>query len=169
MITTITAAVKYIKITCPTKEELNIEEQIVEHEFDSNNYQILGVASSKSKNLWSFLLYRNKDYVHQSKNTASTAFLNVCKFSSHDSFIKLINLNLDYMNKAQDLIMAINLDIFNNQDTEKYINYLDLNKLSFPPQLNDAFIQKLQIKLIISRKMAAFQKWVLFYHESICK
>lgn len=129
----------------------------MEHEFDSNNYQILGVATSASKNLWSFLLYRNKDYVHQSKYSPSTAFLNVCKLNSQDSFIKLINLNLEHMNKVQDLIMAINLDIFNNQDTEKYTNYLDLNKLNFPPQLNDAFIQKLQIKLIILRKFAAYQ------------
>ncbi|KAI8115582.1 hypothetical protein CVS40_12226 [Lucilia cuprina] len=158
MLTTITGAVKYIKILCPNKEELNIEESIIEHEFDSANYQILGVGATASKNLWSFLLYRNKDYVHQSKYTNSSAFLNVCKLSTQDSFIKLINMNLPNMNIAQDLVMAINLDIFNNFDVDKYMTYLDLEKLSFPLQLNEAFLQKLQIKLIIVRKLANYQK-----------
>ncbi|KAM7356951.1 uncharacterized protein ACRADG_002509 [Cochliomyia hominivorax] len=157
IITTITGAIKLIKIVPACKEEINVDEEVIEHDFDSSNYQILGIAASSSKNLWSFLLYRNKDYVHQSKYSSTTAFLNVCKLNTHDSFIKLINMNLKNMNSAQDLVMAINLNIFNNQETERYINYLDLNKLNFPQELNDAFLQKLQIKLIIVRKLAAYQ------------
>ncbi|XP_065360571.1 uncharacterized protein LOC135954355 [Calliphora vicina] len=158
VIITITGLIKYIKILCPTKEELNIEERAIDHGFDSANYQILGVAASSSKNLWSFVLYRNKDYVHQSKFSQTSALLNVCKLSSQDSFIKLINLNLKNMNVAQDLVMAINLDIFNNIEVDRYINHLDLEKINFPAEINDAFLQKLQIKLIIVRKLATYQK-----------
>lgn len=150
--------IKSIKLLCPTKEELNIEEQLIEHEFDSSNYQLLGVKASSSKNLWSFLLYRNKDYVHQSKYSATSVLLNVCKLSSYDSFLKLINLNLKNMNIVKDLVLAIDLDIFNNMELDKYLDYLSLDKLKFPEQINDAFLQKFQIKIIVTRKMATHQK-----------
>ena len=142
---------------CPSKDELIIESQEISHEFDSANYQILGVAASLSKNLWSFLIYRNKEYVHQSKFTPNSVFLNVCKLSTQDSFTKLMNLNVKYMNIAQDLVMAMNLEIFGNTDLDKYINYLPLEELGFPKRFNDIFLQKLQIKLIIIRKFAKYQ------------
>ncbi|TMW53143.1 hypothetical protein DOY81_001761 [Sarcophaga bullata] len=157
IITTITGCIRYVRVVCPSKNELIIEGQEIEHDFDSSNYQILGVAASASKNLWSFLLYRNKEYVHQSKFAYNSVFLNVCKLSIQDSFTKLMNLNVKYMNMAQDLVMAINLEIFNNIELDKYINYLPLEELGFPKRFNDIFLQKLQIKLIIARKFAKYQ------------
>lgn len=157
IITTITGCIRYVRVVCPSKDELIIEGQEIAHEFDSSNYQMLGVAASSSKNLWSFLLYRNKEYVHQSKFSHNSVFLNVCKLSIQDSFTKLMNLNVKYMNIAQDLVMAINLEIFNNIELDKYFNYLPLEELGFPKRFNDIFLQKLQIKLIITHKFAKYQ------------
>lgn len=158
IITTITGCVRYVRVVCPSKSELIIEGQEVEHDFDSSNYQLVGVAASSSKNLWSLLLYRNKEYVHQSKFSLNSVFLNVCKLSTQDSFTSLMNVNVKHMNIAQDLIMAINLEIFNSMDLDKYINYLPLEDLGFPKRFNDIFLQKLQIKLIIVRKFAKYQQ-----------
>lgn len=157
IITTITGCIRHVRVVCPSKDELIIEVQEIEHEFDTSNYQILGVGASSSKNLWSFLLYRNKEYVHQSKLAHNSVFLNVCTLSIQDSFTKLMNLNVKYMNMAQDLVMAMNLEIFNNIELDKYVNYLPLEELGFPKRFNDIFLQKLQIKLIIARKFAKFQ------------
>lgn len=150
--------VKHIQIVCPTPDELQIEETLIEHEFDSTNLQILGIGATKSRNLWSFLLSRNKEYTHQSKYSANTAFLTVAKMSTDNSLTKLINTNLNTMDVVQDLLISIHLDIFNNSDVQQYMDYLPLEKLHFPTNLNDAFLQKLQIKILISRQMASYQK-----------
>ncbi|XP_073839621.1 uncharacterized protein [Musca autumnalis] len=158
IITSIVGNITYVRISCPSTEELVLETQNIEHDLDITNLQILGMATSKSRSLWTFFLSRNKDYTHQSKHSPNSAFVSVCKISNHDSLIKLINLNLTTMDGAIDLVMAINLDIINNLEMDKYQDFMNLNRLNPPKIVNDALLQKLQIKLIIVRNVAKYQK-----------
>ncbi|XP_061393841.1 uncharacterized protein LOC133329383 [Musca vetustissima] len=158
IVTTILGIITYIRINCPSHEELIIETQNIDHDLDTTNLQILGVAASESRSLWSFFLSRNKDYTHQSKHSPNTAFISVCKISNHDSLIKLININLNTMDVAKDLVLSINLDIINNLNADKYNEFMSLSRLSIPKILNDAYLQKLQIKLLIVRNFAKYQK-----------
>ncbi|XP_075162199.1 uncharacterized protein LOC142234877 [Haematobia irritans] len=156
--TSITSTITYVQISCPSAEEILLEPQQIDHNMDTTNLQILGISVSKSRNLWTFLLSRNKDYTHQSKIPQNATFLTVCKINKLDSLTKLININLTTMDVAQDLVIAINLDIINNQSLDKYVEYLNLEHLTCPRVFNDAFLQKLQIKLLIVRFIAKYQK-----------
>ncbi|XP_013112071.2 uncharacterized protein LOC106090444 isoform X1 [Stomoxys calcitrans] len=156
--TSIMSTVTYIRLSRPTPQELCLEPQLIEHDMDSTNLQILGIALSKSRNLWTFLLSRNKDYTHHSKISQNATFISVSKINTVDSLNSLININLTTMDAAQDLLIAINLDIINNLDTEKYVEFLGVSRLVCPKVLNDVMLQKLQIKLLILRFIAKYQK-----------
>lgn len=158
VITTIMSTINRLRITCPAETILSIESQSIEHEIDTANLQILGIAISKSRNLWTILLSRNKDYTHQSKFSQNSTFVSVSKVSNQDSLTKLINLNLKTMDMARDLVLAVNLDVFNNLQVERYCEFVNLNRLNYPKTMNDAFLQKLQIKLLIVRYFAKYQK-----------
>uniref|UniRef100_A0A1A9UW60 Transcription factor IIIC 90kDa subunit N-terminal domain-containing protein n=1 Tax=Glossina austeni TaxID=7395 RepID=A0A1A9UW60_GLOAU len=158
IITTIVGHIKCIRISCPSSEELKIDEDFIQHNFDTANMQILGICCSKNRCLWSVMLHRNKEYLHNSKYTNATAFLNVVKLNNQDALIRLRNVNIKIMDDVQDLIMTIGLDIFNNIEMDKYNEFFNIGQIKMPKVLNDAFLQKMQIKLFITRNVAKHQR-----------
>lgn len=157
LVTSILGIITYVNISCPSNEELALETKNVEHNIDTTNLQILGVAASKWRSLWTFFLSRNKDYTHQSKNSSNTAFTCVCKINNQNSLIKLINLNINTMDNAQDLVMSINLNIINSLNADTYQEFMNVSRINIPKNVNDAYLQKVQIKLLIVRNMAKYQ------------
>uniref|UniRef100_A0A1A9WAW2 Transcription factor IIIC 90kDa subunit N-terminal domain-containing protein n=1 Tax=Glossina brevipalpis TaxID=37001 RepID=A0A1A9WAW2_9MUSC len=158
IITTIIGQIICIRISCPSLEELKIDENVIQHHLDTVNMQILGICCSKNRCLWSVMLYRNKEYLHNSKYSNATAFLSVLKLNNEDSLIRLRNWNINVMDDVQDLLMAIGLDIFNNLQIDKYNEFFNIGQIKIPKILNDTFMQQMQIKLFITRNIAKHQR-----------
>lgn len=158
IVTNMLSNVSYVHISSCSQQQIAFEQKQIQTEIDSKNYQILGLGTSGTGTLWSMLVFRNKEYANKSKFGASCAFLKVCKLSNSDALAKLDCSTVPYMNMVKDYLLVINLDILNNQDIDKYNDYLNLVNLKLPTSLNCLFRQKLQIKLLTLRHKGVYQR-----------
>ncbi|XP_037940299.1 uncharacterized protein LOC119673137 [Teleopsis dalmanni] len=138
---------------------LTVESSRIKNENDDfKDMQIIGMSASTNKCLWTFLLFRDKEYAPHLKATRQAACLSICKLDSIDPLAKLSKREIKLFNQYLDYLIVIRFNILNSSDTLRYANFFELLNETFSMEINDKLLQSLQIKYFIANCISESQK-----------
>ncbi|XP_043650646.1 uncharacterized protein LOC122618332 [Drosophila teissieri] len=112
------------------------------------DFQVVGLSSSRHKNLMTLFLYRNKEYMSETVPQKNQLLMQVLKVGNQDPLAQLISHleSNNPMNHYTDLLAELRLHVFAEENWQKYMDYGPLDSFQFTDSATERQLQQLQIK-----------------------
>lgn len=126
---------------------------------DMSDFQVVGLATSRNKNLLTLLLYPVKEYINAKKTEKNIVYVQVGQIKEHDVLARLSdNLNSDKpINGCLDYIAELRIRIFSQKDLQAYTNFSPLDAFSFAEPATEAQLHHLQLKYHVLTTLSELQ------------
>ncbi|XP_017071078.1 uncharacterized protein LOC108107836 [Drosophila eugracilis] len=126
------------------------------------DFQVMGLCTTKHKNLMTVCLYRNKEYMSQTVPQKQQLVMQVVKVGYQDALSQLIRhlKSNNPINHYTDLLTELRLHIFEEENLQKYMNFGPLDSFKFTDPATEAQLQQLQVKFHVLQT-------VLHLHSSL--
>ncbi|XP_017096371.2 uncharacterized protein [Drosophila bipectinata] len=114
----------------------------------NNDFQVVGLSTSRNKNLLTLLLYPVKEYINAKKTEKNMVYVQVGQIKEHDVLARLSDsLNSDQpINGCLDYLAELRIKIFSQKDLQKYSNFSPLDAFNFGEPATEDQLHKLQLK-----------------------
>ncbi|XP_033157241.1 uncharacterized protein LOC117139181 [Drosophila mauritiana] len=123
------------------------------------DFQVMGLCTSRHKNLMTLFLYRNKEYLNETVSQKNQLVMQVLKVGNQDPLEQLIRhlKSNKPMNHYTDLLAALRLHVFAEENWQKYMDFGPLDSFEFANSATEDQLKQLQIKFHVLQNVIRLQ------------
>ncbi|KAH8349509.1 hypothetical protein KR084_000203 [Drosophila pseudotakahashii] len=126
------------------------------------DFQVMGLCTSRNKNLMTVFLYRNKEYLCQTVSQKQQLVVQVLKVGKQDALEQLSSLKTNEpINNHQDLLAELRLHVFAEENWQRYMDFAPLDSFLLTEDATETELQRLQLKFHVLQSVLLLQSNLL--------